>query len=71
MAHAELHRTYALSSTRNMLAILKTRLDVWRSRRALAQLDARALEDIGISKADAISEVQRSFWDAPANWTRI
>jgi uncharacterized protein YjiS (DUF1127 family) len=34
-----------------------------RERRALAQLDDRALHDIGISRAEADEEARRPFWD--------
>ncbi|HML42420.1 MAG: DUF1127 domain-containing protein [Hyphomicrobium zavarzinii] len=36
-----------------------------RERRALMQLDERALKDIGLSRADAHGEWSRSFWDLP------
>ena len=35
-------------------------------RRRLLELDARMLKDIGISRADAMREAHRSFWDDPA-----
>ena len=34
-------------------------------RRQLAQLDERALQDIGLSRADALRECDRPFWDDP------
>jgi len=43
-------------------------LDVWRSRRALARLDARALADIGISAKSAHSEARKPIWDVPGTW---
>ena len=49
---------------------LSTRLALWKSRRALAKLDDRALADIGISRADADREAQLTVWDVPANWKR-
>lgn len=33
-------------------------------RRAIAQMDARMLADIGISRADALEEARRKPWDA-------
>ncbi|HEV7458446.1 MAG TPA: DUF1127 domain-containing protein [Roseococcus sp.] len=33
-----------------------------RSRRLLAQLDARQLHDIGISRSEAAAEAQKPFW---------
>ncbi|MAC76608.1 MAG: hypothetical protein CML66_00900 [Rhodobacteraceae bacterium] len=41
---------------------------LWRQRRQLAQLDDRALNDIGISRSEAEREAARLFWDAPAHW---
>ena len=43
---------------------------LWRSRRALAQLDHRILDDIGVSYSDAQTESQRGFFDIPKNWVR-
>lgn len=34
-----------------------------RERRQLAQLDERALHDIGLSRVDAEQEARRPFWD--------
>ncbi|MBF7729241.1 DUF1127 domain-containing protein [Pseudomonas sp. N040] len=34
-------------------------------RRRLALLDERALHDIGLSRADAMQESERPFWDDP------
>jgi uncharacterized protein YjiS (DUF1127 family) len=34
-------------------------------RRLLAMLDEQALKDIGLSRADALQESERSFWDDP------
>ncbi len=36
--------------------------EVARQRRALAALDARALEDLGISRAAAEAEAAKPFW---------
>lgn len=36
-----------------------------RQRRALARLDRRMLKDIGLSRADALAESVRPFWDDP------
>ena len=43
-------------------------LSLARQRRTLAQLDDRALDDIGISRAEAQTEATRPIWDAPDNW---
>ena len=39
-----------------------------RQRRALAKLDARSLEDMGISRHAAEAEASRPVWDVPAAW---
>ncbi|WP_299730159.1 DUF1127 domain-containing protein [uncultured Tateyamaria sp.] len=49
---------------------LLTMLSVWRSRRALAQLDSRALDDIGISAKRAQTEASKPIWDVPATWRK-
>lgn len=41
---------------------------VWRQRQALRELDAAALRDIGVTRAEANAEANRSFWDAPDSW---
>lgn len=45
-------------------------LQLWRSRRALARLDARMLEDIGVSADAAATEAARAPWDVPAYWLK-
>ncbi len=49
---------------------LATLFDVWRSRRALAQLDASRLDDIGLSAKRAAKEAAKPVWDVPATWRR-
>jgi uncharacterized protein YjiS (DUF1127 family) len=41
-----------------------------RQRAALRRLDDRALEDIGITRAEADAEAGRPVWDAPRHWHR-
>ncbi|MFW8593539.1 DUF1127 domain-containing protein [Cribrihabitans neustonicus] len=53
-----------------LLDRLKLHLAVWRSRRQLARLDARALEDIGLTRSEAEEESRRAFWSAPDHWLR-
>ena len=45
---------------------LWTAFQVARERRMLAGLDARMLDDIGVSEAQANHESNRSLWDLPA-----
>ncbi|MEO9685371.1 MAG: DUF1127 domain-containing protein [Tateyamaria sp.] len=49
---------------------LLTALSVWRSRRALARLDAHALNDIGISAKRAAQEAAKPIWDVPTTWRK-
>ncbi|NRB19655.1 MAG: DUF1127 domain-containing protein [Rhodobacteraceae bacterium] len=47
---------------------LAERLAVWRQRRALKSLGDHALEDIGVTRAEADTEARRAFWNAPDTW---
>ncbi|OED50321.1 DUF1127 domain-containing protein [Leisingera sp. S232] len=47
---------------------LRQRMAAWRQRRQLARLDARALEDIGVTRAEAEAEARGGFWKAPDYW---
>ncbi|WP_346659643.1 DUF1127 domain-containing protein [Pseudomonas sp. RIT-PI-S] len=48
---------------------LATQVNRWwelaRQRRQLASLSDSALQDLGLSRADIASEVERPFWDDP------
>ena len=44
---------------------LELAFQVARERRQLLALDAAALKDIGLSRADADGEAARKFWDLP------
>lgn len=66
-----------LSTTRNAAALgrgsrasLLDLFSLYRQRRALARLDARDLEDIGISGKEAEKEARRGFWDVPDHWLK-
>jgi uncharacterized protein YjiS (DUF1127 family) len=60
-----LSRNSAHSSAR---PTLMQRVNLWASRRALAKLDARALNDIGVTRAEAIDEAGKTLWDVPKAW---
>ncbi|MCA0042942.1 DUF1127 domain-containing protein [Celeribacter litoreus] len=45
-------------------------LELRRQRKALAALDDALLEDIGLTREDAIREAQRPSWDAPCHWMK-
>ncbi|MFY0309584.1 DUF1127 domain-containing protein [Leisingera sp. D0M16] len=49
-------------------ARLGLHLAAWRQRRQLAKLDQRALDDIGVTRAEAEAEARRGFWSAPEHW---
>lgn len=44
---------------------LKRWHELARQRRQLAALSDAALKDLGLSRADALQEVERPFWDDP------
>lgn len=58
------------SSPRRARLSLRHAIALWRSRRALAALDAAQLDDVGISAQDAQAEARKPLWDAPASWKR-
>jgi len=49
---------------RDKLSLLAC-LEVARQRRQLITLDERTPKDVGISRADAVREAGRDFWDIP------
>lgn len=49
---------------------LASLIDLWRSRRALARLDAAALQDVGLTAEEARKEAAKQLWDVPNNWLR-
>ena len=40
-----------------------------RQRRQIARLDAHALFDLGLTRAEVERESRRSVWDVPQTWT--
>lgn len=55
------------STTRKALSLADFAA-LYRQRRALTKLDARSLEDMGISRRAAEAEARRPLWDVPASW---
>jgi uncharacterized protein YjiS (DUF1127 family) len=57
---------------RSTLATLPARIlaasALARSRHSLRRLDDHLLRDIGISRAEALSEANKASWDAPSHW---
>ena len=68
MAHVAHRITHNALTLGAVLTNLRTRIAVWRTRRELAALDARALEDIGITQEQARAEARLTVWDVPATW---
>lgn len=66
------HETPLLAPTARRARAVAIRLGEWltvmrerrRSRRALLDLNDQQLEDIGISRAEALKEAHRPFWDS-------
>jgi len=56
----------SLTQLKDWFSILRSQLDIWkersRQRKALTQLSPYLLKDIGVSRSDAINEVQKPFW---------
>ncbi|MEL7298955.1 MAG: DUF1127 domain-containing protein [Pseudomonadota bacterium] len=61
-------RTLPRRATQSRFGQFLHLLTVARTRQALGSLDADALEDIGLTREQAQSEANRSFWDVPAHW---
>lgn len=72
MAHAEqLHQAYIqiqcqslnqLNAHQLNVSLLKLWLERYKQRQLLAELPETLLQDVGISRAEAILESQKSFW---------
>ena len=69
MADTTYHnRTQAAAKTRRFSFM--DFLSLYRQRRALARLDDRALQDIGVTRAQAEKEAKTGFWDVPDHWLK-
>jgi uncharacterized protein YjiS (DUF1127 family) len=66
--HAPRLSTFLPGSARDKLHLWAATICVWfersRQRRALAELDARMLRDIGVTSAQARREAATPFWSA-------
>ncbi|NOD34623.1 MULTISPECIES: DUF1127 domain-containing protein [unclassified Ruegeria] len=69
MTQVALHTTCKPANRSLMVGIFQA-IELTRQRRALAHLDDAALEDIGVTRAEASAEARRFFWDAPDFWKR-
>lgn len=52
------------------LTALRFAIALRRQRAALAKLNAVALQDLGLSRDEALQEAARPVWDVPASWRR-
>lgn len=68
--HSTARRTHTSRVPGGIVAWLKSALAVQRTRRELSRLDARALEDVGLTQSDVQRELNRPFWDVPGHWKR-
>jgi uncharacterized protein YjiS (DUF1127 family) len=59
-----------LAHPTQLLARLRLALAARAQRRALARADDRLLDDIGISRDQALAEARRPVWDVPPTWLR-
>jgi uncharacterized protein YjiS (DUF1127 family) len=66
--HASSRRVAHPGARPTLLRRLWTYLTLWRQRRQLAQLDSARLDDLGLSRRDALSEAARKPWDVPNRW---
>jgi len=55
---------------RTRLSAFYDLLALRRQRQELRHLDDRALDDMGITRAEARTEANRPFWDAPHHWLK-
>ncbi|WP_136636561.1 DUF1127 domain-containing protein [Pseudooceanicola onchidii] len=60
----------SLSRSFSLIGATFSLLALSRSRQALADLDARALEDIGVTASEARREAARPVWDVPTSWLK-
>ena len=49
-----------------LLDLLAALYSTWRQRKALSELEAHLLDDIGVTAAMAKNEASRPFWDIPS-----
>ncbi|SDI37193.1 DUF1127 domain-containing protein [Alloyangia pacifica] len=52
----------------SLLALLTGFFAIARQRRKLAALDDHQLQDLGLTRSQALEEARRGFWDAPNHW---
>jgi uncharacterized protein YjiS (DUF1127 family) len=55
---------------RSLIEALRQAARIARDRRYLREADDRLLDDIGITRKDAMAEGNRPIWDVPRGWRR-
>ena len=69
-AHSSARLPARAAHPTGLLARLRLALAARAQRRALAQADDRLLDDIGVSRDQALAEARRPVWDVPPTWLR-
>lgn len=55
---------------KGLIDMIMTWTAVSRQRRKLSEMSDSQLDDIGISRSEALREAERAPWDAPTHWFR-
>ena len=63
-------RFHARRATPGFLVSLAGMYGLWRTRRALAELEPHLLADVGLTAEEAEKEANRPAWDVPGHWKR-
>jgi len=66
---AALHATFR-PQPRSVMSSIRQVFAVAHQRRQLRALDEHLLEDIGISRAQALEEGRQTAWSAPIHWLK-
>jgi len=69
MTQVAIHRP-CKPAKRSVLGMIRNAMSLKRQRSSLAQLDDRALKDIGVTRSEANIEASRYIWDAPDFWQK-
>jgi len=67
---SDLSATYLAISRNPARKGLMAHIDLYRQRKALRGLTDTQLNDIGLTRAEALTEANRTMWDAPNHWLR-
>lgn len=61
-------KTTRPAANASLLKRIATLFALARTRHQLKSLDAHMLDDIGLTRSQALTEAKRPLWDAPATW---